>query len=167
MLGFSDNHCVRRWLSSEYSPGVAACDFRCSTDALPVTSLRVKPTAAVLEPIPREDAAATTKVFPVDDMVRRLNRLCWIVNHKSVTGRLIQMAIQIGGAGIGKLNENMYLNQVPHNRYVRKYFYNMAAVATLEAVQLCSQGKISNRMKLISMFPEMNPSMDSYRYVFS
>ena len=75
------------------------------------------------------------------------------------------MAIQIGGAGIGKLNENMYLNQVPHNRYVRKYFYDMAAVATLEAVQLCSQGKISNRMKLISMFPEMNPSMDSYRWV--
>lgn len=33
----------------------------------------------------------------------------------------------------------------------------------MEAVVLCSQGKISNRMKLISMFPEMNPSMDSYR----
>jgi hypothetical protein len=39
----------------------------------------------------------------------------------------------------------------------------MAAEATLEAVTLCSQGKISNRMKITSMFPEMNPSMDSYR----
>ena len=35
----------------------------------------------------------------------------------------------------------------------------------LEAVLLCSEGKISNRMQVISMFPEMNPGMDSYRYV--
>jgi hypothetical protein len=39
----------------------------------------------------------------------------------------------------------------------------MAAAATLDAVILCSQEKISNRMKLVCMFPEMNPSMDSYR----
>ncbi|OEU09254.1 hypothetical protein FRACYDRAFT_195388, partial [Fragilariopsis cylindrus CCMP1102] len=57
----------------------------------------------------------------------------------------------------------MFLNQVPHNRYVRRYFYDMAATATLNAVELCSKGKISNRMKITSMFPEMNPSMDSYR----
>ena len=100
---------------------------------------------------------------PVDDMVRRLNRLCWIVNKPKTTGRLIQMGIQIGGNGIGKLKENMYLNQVPHNRFVRQYFYGLAADAVLDAVVLCSEGKISNRMKMVSMFPEMNPAMDSYR----
>lgn len=100
---------------------------------------------------------------PVDDVVRRLCRLCWLVNKPPVTGKLIQLGIQIGNTDTGKVKDNMYLNQVPHNRYVRKYFYEMAADATLEAIVLCSEGKISNRMKITSMFPEMNPSMDSYR----
>lgn len=68
---------------------------------------------------------------------------------------------------MGEIKENLYLNQVPHNRYVRNYFYEMAADGVLEAVILCSQGRISNRMKLTSMFPEMNPSMDSYRFVLT
>ena len=111
-----------------------------------------------MAPVPRD-----LDLLPVDDMIRRLNRLCWIVNHPKTTGRLIQMGIQIGCAGIGKLKENMYLNQVPHNRFVRQYFYGMAADAALEAVVLCSQGTISNRMEMVTMFPEMNPAMDSYR----
>ena len=82
----------------------------------------------------------------------------------AVTGKLVQLGIQIGGDKVGEIRENLYLNQVPHNRYVRQYFYGMAAEATLEAVILCSKGRISNRMQLNSMFPEMNPSMDSYRY---
>lgn len=60
----------------------------------------------------------------------------------------------------------MYLNQVPHDRHVRKYFYTMAAEALLDAAVLCSEGLMSNRMKVTSMFPEMHPEMDSYyRYV--
>ncbi|GAX24099.1 hypothetical protein FisN_9Hh351 [Fistulifera solaris] len=99
----------------------------------------------------------------IDRVVRKLCRLCWIVQMPQVTGKLIQMAFQLEGAGIGKLPENLYLNQVPHNRYVRQYFYDEAAAAVQEAVVLCSQGKLSNRMQVISMFPETNPSMDSYR----
>lgn len=99
----------------------------------------------------------------VDDFVRRMNRLCLIVNQPAVTGKLIQLAIKIGGEGVGELRPNMYLNQVPHNRYVRQYFYDMASDAALNAVIQCSEGKISNRMKMTMMFPEMNPSMDSYR----
>jgi len=102
-------------------------------------------------------------IEPIDDIIRRLCRLCWIVNEPKVTGQLIQLAKQLGGTEKTKLKDNMFLNQVPHNRYVRQYFYDMAAKATLEAIVLCSQYRISNRMKLISMFPEMNPSMDSYR----
>jgi hypothetical protein len=107
----------------------------------------------------------TDTVNSVDNLMRRLNRLAWMAHYPQVTGKLIQLAIQIGGEGVGELKENLYLNQVPHNRYVRKYFYEMATQATLDAAILCSQGKISNRMQIISMFPEMNPSMDSYRYV--
>lgn len=104
---------------------------------------------------------------PIDELVRRLNRFCWIVNKPTITGKLIQLGIQLGGKGVGEVKENMFLNQVPHNRYVRNYFYEMAANATLEAVKLCSEGKISHRMKLTSMFPEMNPSMDSYVIKYS
>jgi Domain of unknown function (DUF1995). len=100
---------------------------------------------------------------PIDDFVRRLNRLCLIVQSPSTTGKLIQLGFQIGGDKRSLLKEDLYLNQVPHNRYVRKYFYDMASRATLDAVIACSNGQISNRMKITSLFPEMNPSMDSYR----
>ena len=128
-------------------------------DAVPVVSIRNSPHAE-MAPVPRD-----LKLHPVDDMVRRLNRLCWIVNKPKTTGTLIQLGIQLGGDGVGEIKDNLFLNQVPHNRYVRQYFYDMAADAALEAVLLCSQGQISNRMNLVSMFPEMNPAMDSYRYV--
>jgi adenylate kinase len=91
-----------------------------------------------------------TMPHPVDQIVRQLNRL-------------IQLGIQLGGTGVGALKEDLYLNQVPHNRYVRKYFYALAASATLDAVTLCSQHRISPRMKMVHSFPELNPSMDSYR----
>lgn len=128
-------------------------------DAVPVTNQRRRPHAeAAVPPIPRDIV-----LHPVDNVVRRLNRLCWIVDYPGVTGKLIQLGLQIGGTGVGELKDNMFLNQVPHNRYVRKYFYEMAAEAALDAVILCSQGRISNRMKMVAMFPETNPSMDSYR----
>ena len=104
----------------------------------------------------------------VDFFVRRMNRLCNIVRKHDVTGKLIQLGIQIGDHngqnghhGVGYIQDNLYLNQVPHNRYVRQYFYDMAANATIEALMLCSSQQISNRMKVISMFPELNPSMVS------
>jgi len=39
----------------------------------------------------------------------------------------------------------------------------MASDATCDAVVLCSNKQFTNRMKMTVMFPEMNPSMDSYR----
>jgi len=111
-----------------------------------------------LPPVPDDENR-----LPIDDIVRRLNRLCWIVSDAKVTGKLIQLATQLGGAEIGKLPENMYLNQVPHNRYVRQYFYNQTTNAVRDAVVLCSQGKMTNRMQVVAEFPEMNPEMDSYR----
>lgn len=76
-----------------------------------------------------------------------------------------QTPIPSNGTGVGKLKENMYLNQVPHNRYVHIYFYEMAADAVLDSVRPCQEGKIGNRLKIVAKFPELNPSMDSYRYV--
>lgn len=100
---------------------------------------------------------------PILDLVRRLNRLCHIVQQPDATGKLTQLAIQLSQNRVGALKEDLYLNQVPHNRYVRKYFYEMASKAALEACLLCSNGNISNRMKMTLLFPEMNPSMDAYR----
>lgn len=110
--------------------------------------------------VPEHDGVS---IAAIDIIVRKLSRLCWMVKMPEVTGKLIQLAIQLGEKEVGKLHENMFLNQVPHNRYVRGYFYDGAADAAVEACILCSQGQISNRMQITSLFPEMNPSMDSYR----
>jgi adenylate kinase len=56
-----------------------------------------------------------------------------------------------------------YLNQVPHNRYVRQWFYDAASTAIHDAVILTSRGRITNRHQVVTLFPETNPSMDSYR----
>ena len=114
-------------------------------------------------PVPCLSPVSALDVNPIDDFIRRLNRLCVIVNSPATTGKLVQLGFQIGGDKLAILKEDLYLNQVPHNRYVRQYFYELAAKAALDAVVACSNGEISNRMKVTSLFPEMNPSMDSYR----
>lgn len=136
-------------------------------DAAPVIKIRKAP----MNSLNRRDnipllIANDLDLLPIDDIIRRLCRMCWMANEPAATGKLFQLGIQLGGSDIGKIKDNMYLNQVPHNRYVRKYFYEMASDAVLEAVIQCSKGRISNRMKVTAMFPEMNPSMDSYRYAF-
>ena len=45
--------------------------------------------------------------LPMDDLVRKLLRLCWMVDEPTMTGKLMQLAIQLGGDGVGKLPENM------------------------------------------------------------
>jgi hypothetical protein len=50
------------------------------------------------------------EMLPIDNVVRKLNRLSWIVNKPSTTGKLIQLGIQLGGAGIGELKDNMVIN---------------------------------------------------------
>jgi Protein of unknown function (DUF2470) len=124
--------------------------------------------------LPLVECDENNRRSPLDDIVRRLNRLCWMVQDEHVTGKLIQLALQLGGGnkkngaattGIGKIPDNLYLNQVPHNVYVRNYFYTSASQAVKDAVISCSlhRGRFCNRMQVISAFPEMNPSMDSYR----
>ena len=111
------------------------------------------------------------KQKPIHKFIRQMNRLCIMVHQSSVTGKLIQLGIQVGGEDnktehpIGFLKRDMYLNQVPHNRYVRKYFYDLASKAVMDATIQCSNHQISNRMLLTCLFPELNTSMDAYRYV--
>jgi len=137
-------------------------------DAMPVSKSRVA--SSVQAPVRPE---FLENLSPMDVVIRKLLRFCWIVDHPAVTGKLIQLGIQLNDdpeddikKPRGEIKENLYLNQVPHNRYVRQYFYDMAAQATLDAVIRCANSNattVSNRMKIVSMFPEMNPSMDSYR----
>mmetsp|Transcript_16165 Transcript_16165/g.29158 ORF Transcript_16165/g.29158 Transcript_16165/m.29158 type:complete len:514 (+) Transcript_16165:47-1588(+) len=131
-----------------------------SLDSDPVKSMaRTYPTLPPIDPLKLERASKV----PIDNFCRRMIRLCNIVKAYEATGKMIQMGVQLGGKGVGKLHDDMYLNQVPHNRYVRQYFYEMAAEAALEATIICSNKQFTNRMKITALFPEMNPSMDSYR----
>ncbi|KAL3801036.1 hypothetical protein HJC23_002329 [Cyclotella cryptica] len=130
---------------------------------VPLDSVPVDGMAKKYKNLPQIDPICLDGTVPIDNFVRRVNRLCNIVKAYGATGKMIQMGVQLGGRGVGRLRDDMYLNQVPHNRFVRKYFYDMAAEAALKAAILCSDRKISNRMKMTAMFPEMNPSMDSYR----
>lgn len=45
----------------------------------------------------------------IDRLVRSLCRWAWMVRQPAVTGQLLQLAWQLGGAGIGKLPDNMYV----------------------------------------------------------
>eukprot|EP00578_Thalassiosira_sp_NH16_P024836 CAMPEP_0181100938 /NCGR_PEP_ID=MMETSP1071-20121207/13472_1 /TAXON_ID=35127 /ORGANISM="Thalassiosira sp., Strain NH16" /LENGTH=527 /DNA_ID=CAMNT_0023183725 /DNA_START=22 /DNA_END=1605 /DNA_ORIENTATION=+ len=129
-------------------------------DSDPVSGMaRTYPTLPQIDPLKLNHASKK----PIDNFCRRMSRLCNIVKAYKATGKLIQMGVQLGGDGVGKLHDDMYLNQVPHNRYVRQYFYDMASNAALEAATLCSKKQFPNRMKMTVMFPEMNPQMDSYR----
>jgi adenylate kinase len=116
-------------------------------------------TDAVIPPLVEDDATRR----PIDTVARRVARLGWMTGHTRLSGKMMQLAIQCGGDASYKLPDNLYLNQVPHNRHVRRYFYTQASKAVKDAVVLCSQGKLSNRMLVRAEFPEMNPSMDSYR----
>lgn len=135
----------------------------------------------------REKVPKTENYDPVDDPIRRMVRLLHIVKRPEVTGKLCQLGIQIGQRYVGvlcfmkhnsfeskqaififfrkraRIEENLYLNNVPHNRPLRKYFYDMACQAALESVVLCSAGKLTNRMQICCSIPELNPGMDAYR----
>ena len=131
-----------------------------SLNAHPISGMvKTYPTLPVLDSSVLDHASS----IPIDNFCRRMIRLCNIVKAYGATGKMIQMGVQLGGKGVGKLRNDLYLNQVPHNRYVRQYFYDMASEAALDATVLCSKKQFTNRMKMTVMFPEMNPSMDSYR----
>jgi hypothetical protein len=99
---------------------------------------------------------------PIDDVLRRVMRLCGLVGEYATTGKLVQLALQLDGIGIGKIHDNLYLNQVPHNRYVRQYFYDLASTAVLDAVNLHANGHLENNlMKVVATFPELNTAMVS------
>lgn len=59
-----------------------------------------------LKALPPEVPLDSTRL-PIDDVCRKLSRLGWMVGHPEVSGKLIQLAIQLEGANIGKLPENM------------------------------------------------------------
>lgn len=131
-----------------------------SLDSDPVPAMaKTYPTLPQVDPLKAEHASKV----PIDNFCRRMIRLCNVVKAYGATGKMIQMGVQLGGKEVGKLPDDMYLNQVPHNRYVRQYFYDTASEAALQAATLCSNKQFTNRMKITAMFPEMNPGMDSYR----
>jgi hypothetical protein len=53
--------------------------------------------------LPKISELCLKDALPIDNFVRRVNRLCNIVKAYEATGKMIQMGVQLGGAGVGKL----------------------------------------------------------------
>ena len=83
-----------------------------SLDSSPVKGMRKK--FIELPPVSGEVLERTAHL-PIDDFVRRMVRLCNQSKAYSATGKMIQLGVQLGGKGAGKLKDNLYLNQVPHS----------------------------------------------------
>ena len=66
--------------------------------------------------VPSSQASSSSSVFrmipttPIDELVRRLCRMCDIIQQPALTGKFVQLALQLQGIGIGKLPENMYVS---------------------------------------------------------
>jgi len=84
-------------------------------DSDPVSGMaRTYPTLPQIDPLKLNHASKK----PIDNFCRRMSRLCNIVKAYKATGKLIQMGVQLGGDGVGKLHDDMYLNQVPHSKTI-------------------------------------------------
>lgn len=86
-----------------------------SLDSSPVKGMKKK-----FMELPPVDGATLERSceLPIDDFVRRMVRLCNQAKAYSATGKMIQLGVQLGGKGAGKLKDNMFLNQVPHSEYL-------------------------------------------------
>lgn len=60
--------------------------------------------------LPQIDQMCLDGTLPIDNFVRRVIRLCNIVKAYQATGKMIQMGVQLGGAGVGKLVSAWYLH---------------------------------------------------------
>lgn len=71
-----------------------------SLDSHPVQGMiKSFPTLPPIDPLKLNHAS--TK--PIDNFCRRMIRLCNIVKAYEATGKMIQMGVQLGGNGVGKL----------------------------------------------------------------
>ncbi len=78
-----------------------------SLDSDPVQGMiRTYPTLPKLDPFVLDYASK----IPVDNFVRRMIRLCNIVKAHAATGKMIQLGVQMGGKGVGKLVGRMNHN---------------------------------------------------------
>ena len=75
-------------------------------DSDPVSGMeKTFPTLEHIEPLMLSNASK----LPIDNFCRRMVRLCNIVKGYEATGKMIQMGVQLGGKGVGKLVRNRIL----------------------------------------------------------
>jgi hypothetical protein len=81
---------------------------RQSTNESVVISLDSDPVSAMSKTFPTLPQIGDLKLnhaskIPIDNFCRRMIRLCNIVKAYDATGKMIQMGVQLGGKGVGKL----------------------------------------------------------------
>ena len=75
-------------------------------DSDPVSGMeKTFPNLEQIEPLKMINASK----LPIDNFCRRMVRLCNIVKGYEATGKMIQMGVQLGGKGVGKLVRNRIL----------------------------------------------------------
>lgn len=70
---------------------------------VPLDADPVEGMASKYKTLPLIESMCLDGTLPIDNFVRRMNRLCNIVKAYVATGKMIQMGVQLGGAGVGKL----------------------------------------------------------------
>lgn len=89
-------------------------DGQKSKKEMAVISLDCDPVQGMLKSfpaLPQIDALKLnhTSKLPIDNFCRRMIRLCNIVKAYEATGKMIQLGVQLGGNGVGKLVSSIEL----------------------------------------------------------
>ena len=80
-----------------------------SLDSDPVKGMaRTYPTLPQIDPLKLNHASK----IPIDNFCRRMIRLCNIVKAHEATGKMIQMGVQLGGKGVGKVVCNTHVQLI-------------------------------------------------------
>ena len=77
-----------------------------SVDAVPNPGRR-RDGPWIMPPLSSSSSLRIIATTPIDDLVRRLCAWSYMIDQPTLTGKFIQLALQLDGIGIGKLPENM------------------------------------------------------------
>ena len=80
-----------------------------SVDAVPNPGRR-RDGPWIMPPSSSSSSSSSLRIIattPIDDLVRRLCAWSYMIDQPTLTGKFIQLALQLDGIGIGKLPENM------------------------------------------------------------
>jgi hypothetical protein len=102
-----------------------------SLDAHPISGmLKTYSTLPILDTSVLDHASS----IPIDNFCRRMIRLCNIVKAYSATGKMIQMGVQLGGKGVGKLVSTSPVVLQAGITYIHTYILGFFTILSFSSV---------------------------------